>query len=332
MACLGAFCVGNGDGMSGRSQAYPLFHFGEPTRTPLVPALGEYFEFAKSTKTKAGYTVDRWYLRRSFGIDGTETPLRVSAVEDLTAVILGAFFLNLVHIKGYQPKTYNRFREQLHRFVNWCIRYKGTRFPDGFNPVANIERRREHAPIIRHLRRDDISTQLGVLDSHPELQTMAAVMIYAGLRRGEALWLTRKDVDLGAGLRGMVRVQAKKIDGEFWEPKTKVNRGVPVSTSLRPYLERWEAVADTGRVWYFPAPKGGRWDGDNFAADLRKLNRAAGLDWGCLDYRHTFGSLLASKGESLYKISALMGNSPEICRRHYAALMPECLVDSVEFG
>ena len=38
------------------------------------------------------------------------------------------------------------------------------------------------------------------------------------------------------------------------------------------------------------------------------------------------------KGESLYKISTLMGNSPEICRRHYAALIPEALGDTVEFA
>jgi hypothetical protein len=38
------------------------------------------------------------------------------------------------------------------------------------------------------------------------------------------------------------------------------------------------------------------------------------------------------KGESLYKISKLMGNSPEICSRHYAALIPEEMGDSVEFG
>ena len=37
------------------------------------------------------------------------------------------------------------------------------------------------------------------------------------------------------------------------------------------------------------------------------------------------------KGESLYKIATLMGNSPEICRRHYATLLPESLVQSVEF-
>jgi len=51
-----------------------------------------------------------------------------------------------------------------------------------------------------------------------------------------------------------------------------------------------------------------------------------------LDFRHTFGSQLAMKGESLYKISALMGNSHEICRRHYAALIPERLADVVEFS
>ena len=47
--------------------------------------------------------------------------------------------------------------------------------------------------------------------------------------------------------------------------------------------------------------------------------------------RHTFGSQLAQKGESLYKISALMGNSPDICRRDYAALIPEQMRDTVEF-
>ena len=38
------------------------------------------------------------------------------------------------------------------------------------------------------------------------------------------------------------------------------------------------------------------------------------------------------KGESLYKISVLMGNSPEICRRHYAALILGTMTDTDEFG
>ena len=60
-------------------------------------------------------------------------------------------------------------------------------------------------------------------------------------------------------------------------------------------------------------------------------NKKVGLQWTCLDFRHTFDSHLAMKGESLYKISALMGNSPEIYRRHYAALIPETLSENVEF-
>ena len=51
--------------------------------------------------------------------------------------------------------------------------------------------------------------------------------------------------------------------------------------------------------WYFPSPKGSRCDVDNFSQDLRAANHKAGLTWTCLDYRHTFGSQLAMKGESL---------------------------------
>jgi site-specific recombinase XerD len=71
---------------------------------------------------------------------------------------------------------------------------------------------------------------------------------------------------------------------------------------------------------------------DNFSQALRAANQKAGLTWTCLIYRHTFGSHLAMKGESLYKIVTLMGNSPEICRRHYAALIPEALTTTVDFN
>ncbi|MCY2928072.1 MAG: tyrosine-type recombinase/integrase, partial [Planctomycetota bacterium] len=70
---------------------------------------------------------------------------------------------------------------------------------------------------------------------------------------------------------------------------------------------------------------------DNFSQELRQANTAAGLPWHCLDFRHTFGTHLAQKGVSLYKIAELMGNSPDICRRHYAALCPEKMHDVVEF-
>ena len=71
---------------------------------------------------------------------------------------------------------------------------------------------------------------------------------------------------------------------------------------------------------------------DNFSQDLRAANQKAGLSWTCLDYRHAFDSQLAIKGESLYKIAVLMVNSPEICRRHCAALLPEALGSTVDLA
>jgi len=106
---------------------------------------------------------------------------------------------------------------------------------------------------------------------------------------------------------------------------------VPISRALRAYPDSYTPRPSLGD-WYIPSPKGSRYDVDNFSQALRAANQKAGLPWTCLIYCHTFGSQLAMKGESLYKIAALTGNSPEVCRRHYAALLPEALSTSVQFS
>lgn len=101
---------------------------------------------------------------------------------------------------------------------------------------------------------------------------------------------------------------------------------MPISTDLRPYLDRWTPPpSDHG--WCFPSPQGRRWDPDNFSADLRDV----GVPWTCLDFRHSFGSHLAQNEISLSKIAQLMGNSPAICRRHYAALVTEAMAHDISF-
>ncbi|UCD50239.1 MAG: site-specific integrase [Phycisphaerales bacterium] len=125
-------------------------------------------------------------------------------------------------------------------------------------------------------------------------------------------------------------MQAKTVGEESWQPKTKRNRIVPISRNLFAVLSSYSRPYN--RVWFFPSPTGKRWNPDNFSQDLRQINKAAGLKWSCLDFRHTFGSQLAQKDESLQKIAELMGNSPEMCRKHYAALIPERMHDTVEFA
>lgn len=322
-----------------------------PTRTQLADVLTAYVDYLQAVKREGSVQRDIYYLRETFGPvcpaiaiknrkiseKGKKRPTRnpvppipATYFEQVTTAEISQFIAAQVRTRALAPKTANHFRTILTRLYNWAMQMHGIRMPGNNNPAAKVERYREKAPEISFLTLEQIDAQLQALKDHPQLQTMVAMYIYAGLRREEALWLTARDVDLDAGPYGMLRIRAKTIDGKFWEPKTRVNRIVPISSTLRKYLDAW-SVPYTKCGWFFTSPLGARWDVDNFSQALARGNKAAKLAWSCLDYRHTFGSQLAMKGESLYKISKLMGNSPEICRKHYAALVPEEMSEAVEF-
>jgi integrase len=328
-----------------------------PSRTPLPEFLEEFCQFLSTVRTGKSYKNDLSILRMLFGpvCSGLEPgsctnvrfgsakrkpveraaprvpPIEVRYLEDVTTARIENYLSARIREEGISAKTTNHFRALLHRMFNYAIKTKGFVATDRRqpNPAAAVERRREPAREIRFLRTEDIVEQLDVVRENPTLYAMVSTYIYAGLRREEALWLTPRDVDFE---RRLMHVRAKEIDDEFWQPKTRRNRVVPVSTILLEVLLAFDAEQPNGRQWFFPSPQGKRWNPDNFSQDLRKLNKAAGLQWGCLDFRHTFGSHLAQKGESLYKIAEIMGNSPGICQKHYAALCPESMHDTVEFG
>lgn len=259
-------------------------------------------------------------------------PISANFFEEITTAAVQDFIDEQKRVKGLAPKTANRYREVICKVINWAMESERVRMPLDRNPAAKVRRYREPAPEIRFLTLEQIEEQLEALRYKPRLQVMVATLIYAGLRREELLWLKVEDFVRSTSLapNGLIRVRAKTVNGESWQPKTKKNRAVPISRDLRRFLDDYlEPILDGG--WLFPSPNGTRWQPDNFSQDLRAANRAAGLKWSSLDYRHTFGSLLAQRGVSLFQIATLMGNSPEICRKHYANLTVEALAQSTEF-
>lgn len=323
-----------------------------PTKTPLSEIIEKYLFHLKARTSERNVQKVVSYLRATFGpvcddlkikndriarkavkrpASGKFDLLEVSCLEQLTTERVSAFLASLVVYKGISTKTVNHYRQILLTMCNWAMTEGGVKFPGGKNPANAVKRYREVKNDIRYLKRREIDEQLEVLAGNLMLHTMVAVYIYAGLRREEALWLMPSDFEWDAGNHGVIRIRSKVFNGKSWVPKTKVNRSVPISSDLRRYLDKYRENRTPG-TWFFTSPEGYRWDPDNFSAHLRAANEAAKLQWTCLDFRHTFGSHLASKGESLYKIAKLMGNSPQICEKHYAALMPECLYQSVEFG
>ncbi len=327
----------------------------KPSRIPISTFVQSFCEFLTNTRTRKSAKNDISYLRSFFGpccvalelgsnvphkfrqldrslpripdkLKNRHVPVRY--LEQISTEMVSSFIQERLTRDQISPKTANRIREVLHRMFSYAIEHWNYVCPDNRydNPVKGVKRVSESAPAITWLTLDDINEQLDVVRESPGVHALVATYIFAGLRREEALWLTRNDVDLESRL---IRVQAKTVDGIFWQPKTKKNRVVPISDALLEIL--CQHAASVNSVWFFASPAGKRWDPDNFSQHLREINVGAGLHWSCLDYRHTFGSQLAQKGVSLYKIATLMGNSPDICRRHYAALVPEEMADTVEF-
>lgn len=235
-------------------------------------------------------------------------------------------FLTQEAMKGRQPATLLRHREILHAFWRWAVRQGRV----AVNVVAPIPRPRLPERDPRFLSLDQIDELLRAVAGDP-IEGLVATAVFAGLRREELCWLTWDDLELDLE-PGILRVRAKSVAGESWQPKTKRDRKVPVNSRLRVALLGHKVKARRpGVPWLFPSPEGKRWDPDNVSRHLRALLSRSGLPWNLLEMRHTFGSQLARRGVSLLKIAKLMGNSPAIASRHYINLVPEEMAGDVEF-
>lgn len=253
-----------------------------PTKTPIADVLNAYVAHIRSVKTAKSAQTDIYYLRDAFGpvcdaLKVTSRKLSPKAkkrppkpgqdrrrkapvieapcFERITTAQVAAFISGQVASRGLAPKTANRYREILTRLFNWAMTQYGVKMPEDKNPVAKVERYQERAPEIRFLTLPQVSEQLDALAENLQLQAMVAMLIYAGLRREELLWLTHDDLDLSAGTHGLIRVRAKTIGGESWQPKTKRNRAVPISSRLRLYLDKWQLKSPKVRRGFSPAPR-----------------------------------------------------------------------------
>jgi len=270
-----------------------------PTKTPLPQILDKYIDYISAKKTPKSAQTDVYYLRGMFGPigrkleitslkrsqkakqakvpkesgDGRKNMPRIEAkcLEEVTTAQISEFVTEIVRIKGLAPKTANHNIKILRRLFNWAMEEGGVKLPEDKNPANKVQLYKEKASDITFLTQKQITEQLEILADHVQYQIMVAMLIYAGLRREELLWLTISDVDLNAGQNGMIRVRAKTIQDQSWDPKTGINRAVPISKALRAYLENYNICPSVGN-WYFPSPKGKRYDPDNFSSELRAIN------------------------------------------------------------
>lgn len=206
--------------------------------------------------------------------------------------------------------TRNRARTACSRFYRWAVdtgRVAGS-------PFAATRHLHEAPPgEIVYLVRAERDRVLEAANGLPDGNAVW-LAVYAGLRRSEVARCAWADVALD---RGRLIVRRGKTDV----------RTLPLSA---PLMERLKAAKPTrlGRRTASIVP----WPASEPQWQYRAGMLLGALRAACPDvaaerirwnaFRHTFGSLLAQAGVSLDKISAWMGNSPTICRRHYAEFVP----------
>lgn len=150
-------------------------------------------------------------------------------------------------------------------------------------------------------------------EEDPDLYPLVGFLLNTGCRKGECIAAERTWWDREAGL---IRIPVT----EYWRPKSKRPREVPVSSSLDQVLREMPAH-DT---WLFPSLLGGR-----FAyfpdKQFQHVREAAGLVGGPHTCRHTFASLFLRACPDLFLLAKVMGHSTLKVTELYSHLLPDHL-------
>ena len=213
------------------------------------------------------------------------------------------------------PTQANRTIAVLSRMFSLAIRW-GWR-PD--NPCRGTERNeeRKRRRYLTGAELERLSVALDKLDDKGAANAVRLLLL-SGARRGELLAARWDDIDFKNGVWHKPASTTKQ----------KQVHSVPLSEAACQLLAEMREHAGDAE-WVFPARGGGHrghinaaWISLRKAADLRDVRLH--------DLRHTYASVLASAGQSLPVIGALLGHSTPVTTHRYAHLFADPLRAATE--
>ena len=213
------------------------------------------------------------------------------------------------------PYRANRVLAPLSKMLNLAIKWQWRTD----NPCEHVERNQEHKRR-RYLSAEELGRLTIALKNCKDQQSadIVRMLLLTGARRGEVLAAKWDDIDLDAG--------TWRKPGSATKQKTE--HEVPLSAAARTLLKDLQARSAPKAVWLFPARDGHRKDiKDTWA----RLCRAADIKAArAHDLRHTYASVLASAGQSLPIIGALLGHATPTTTARYAHLFDDPLRKATE--
>ncbi len=226
-------------------------------------------------------------------------------VREIRRIDLRQYVEWLEQTQDIKPKTIKNTLDNFKTFMNWCkneleIITVVPSFPD-----IDI-------PEYKHtwFESDEQVDILELVD--PNDRPIIAFLMLHGCRPGEARALKVKDVDVK---KGKITIQSTFSD-KVLRDKRKGKKSKPVAIPIHPEMYNYikdRVESSLPEVFIFVNPRNGKhYTKSSFRRVWDKVREKGNFPQNirCYDAtRHSFGSILANQGESIYKISKLMGHS-----------------------
>ena len=209
--------------------------------------------------------------------------------------------------------TANTYLSILQSFFQWSVKVANI---CRRNPCAAIDRAEdEHSGItLRDFCREEQRDKLIETATREDLKFALFCGFHAGMRKNEIIEARPFWFDMEARLIHLRRTPTMNF-------KDREERTVPMTAEFHDFLLGYGLRAP---FMLQPEVKKGknryRYD---FKRPFSEHVAAQGLPWVTIHtMRHSFASLLASHGVSLYKIAVWLGDDPRVVDRRYARLKP----------
>lgn len=284
-------------------------------------------EYKAEKSSKKSYQDDCW--RYDKHIKPVFANMRLS---EITPAKLNRFKNRLINKQGLSAQTTTHVLNLLKSSFNVALH---NNLYDGDNPVSKIKYpSTRNTNRLRYLTRDETQQLLDKLKNSSQTQyEMAYLSIYTGLRADEIFNLKWQDIDLNNNVIHIL------------ETKNTEARTAYITKGVRDILKNKERGPQNqyvfpqefryGTVKLFRGNVKKNQIGNTFRRVVEKL----GLNGDVEDdrykvvfhtLRHTFGSWLAIRGESLQTIKELMGHRRISQTERYAHLCPDMKKQAVE--
>ena len=214
------------------------------------------------------------------------------------------------------PYRANRCVALLSKMFSLAIKWKYR----SDNPCKGIERNTEYKRR-RYLSGEELGRLTMALVKHKDRQAadIVRMLLLTGARRGEVLAAKWDDIDLAAGTWSKPAATTK----------TDTEHEVPLSAAARALLADLRERSPAQAAWLFPASDG-KPRKDIKDAWTRLCRDADIKNARAHDLRHTYASTLASAGQSLPIIGALLGHTTPATTARYAHLFDDPLRKAAE--